>query len=170
MKTGDFIILESGSTCQAVIPHLTEKRDLKVITVSNRIAMLLAEVAEKHHLDMEIICSGGVLNVYKDFMTGSHARDFFENIKVDLALISPTAVDLEAGITADSYNEAEITRIELTQTARRKIGLVVSSKFGKTSFVKIAPVEIFDEIITGANISSSIVDVYSERGIKTTIV
>ena len=169
VRDGDYIVLESGSTCLAVVPSLAEKKDLRVLTVSPRIVTALAELEEKKAHTMEIICSGGTLNVYKNFLMGPHSRSLFEDSKVDVAFISPTAIDLESGITADSMTEAEITRTILTRCARRRIGLVSSRKFGRTSFARIAPAESFDEIITDAGIAPEVAQTFRERGIKITI-
>ena len=105
---------------------------------------------ESEVLAVEIICSGGILNVHKDFFLGPHARGFFETSQVDVALLSVTAVDLDAGITADSLTEAEISRTILESSAKRRIGLVVSRKLGRTSFARVAGAEALDEIITDA--------------------
>jgi len=163
---GDFIIIESGSTCLALVQKLTQKKDLKIVTVSPRITMALADISEKFNTNFEIISSGGILNVYKNFMMGPHARTLFESIKVDIAFVSVTAIDIEAGITADNIYEAEITRTILEKCAKKKIGLIISPKFGKISFVKVTSSEIFDEIITDINLPQDIVNRYgSKRGV-----
>ncbi len=170
VRDGDYIILESGSTCLAVVPGLAEKRDLRVLTVSPRILSALSDLVEKSGASMEIIASGGTLNVYKDFLMGPHSRELFEESRVDTAFISPTALDLEAGVTADSLTEAEITRTILTRSARRKIALAVSRKFGRTSFARVAPAETFDEIITDGGISAETAQAFRDRGVTVTIV
>jgi DeoR/GlpR family transcriptional regulator of sugar metabolism len=170
VRDGDYIVLESGSTCLAVVPSLSEKKDVHVLTVSPRIVAALAELVERTANTMEIICSGGTLNVYKNFLMGPHSRSLFEDSRVDAAFISPTAVDLESGITADSMTEAEITRTILTRCGRRRIGLVSSRKFGRTSFARIAPAEAFDEIITDDGIPTDVAQRFRDRGIRITIV
>jgi DeoR/GlpR family transcriptional regulator of sugar metabolism len=170
VRDGDYLVLESGSTCLAMVAGLAEKKDLRVLTVSPRIVTALANLVEKTGGAMEIICSGGVLNVYKNFLMGPHSRILFEESRVDAAFISPTAVDLEAGITADSMAEAEITRTILTRCARCRIGLAVSRKFGRTSFARIAPAETFDEIITDSGIEAEVAQKFRDRGITVTIV
>jgi DeoR family fructose operon transcriptional repressor len=165
---GDFIIIESGSTCIALVKHLGEKSHLKIVTVSPRIVMLLADLTEKYNNDFEIVSSGGVLHVYQNILSGPHTRNLFESIKVDMAFVSVTAIDIEAGITADSVYEAEITRTILETCSKKNIGLIYSSKFGKTSFVKVASIDILDEIITDSKIDGDILDQYAERGIKIT--
>jgi DeoR/GlpR family transcriptional regulator of sugar metabolism len=167
---GDFIVIESGSTCLALVQNLSKKKRLKIVTASPRIAMMLANVSEKYNGNFEIISCGGILHVYKNFLTGPHARNLFESIRVDIAFISPTAIDLAAGVTADSAYEAEITRTILEQCSKKRIGLIYSSKFRKTSFVKVTAVENFDEIITDGELDAEIISNYTERGIKITTV
>ena len=167
---GDFIIIESGSTCLALVEHLHDKRRLKVVTVSPRIVMLLADISEEYGNDFEIISSGGLLNINKNFFFGPHARILFENIKVDIAFVSVTAISCEEGITADSVYEAEITKTILEKCAKMKIGLIYASKFEKTSFVKVAAANIFDEIITDNSLRQDTIDTYREMGIKMTAV
>jgi DeoR/GlpR family transcriptional regulator of sugar metabolism len=108
--------------------------------------------------------------VHKDFFLGPHARAFFETCRVDLALLSVTAIDMEAGITADSLTEAEISRIILEKCAKRRIGLIVSRKLQRTSFARVAAAEILDEIITDGGADPAVVARYRERGITVTVV
>ena len=169
IRDGDYVILESGSTCLAVVPHLSVRRNLRVVTVSPRLVAALSSLVETGGSStMEIISSGGILNVHKDFFLGPHARAFFETCRVDIAHLSVTAIDLEAGITADSHTEAEISRIILERCAKRKIGLIVSPKIGRTSFARVAPVEVLDEIITDAGADPLVLARYRERGIAVT--
>ncbi len=167
---GDFIIIESGSTCLALVQHLTELQQLKIVTASPRIVMQLAEISEKYNNDFEIISCGGILNVHKNFLLGPHARTLFDSVHVDFAFVSVTAIDLETGITADSAYEADITRMILEKCAEKRIGLIYASKFGKTSFVKVASANVFDEIITDKNLPAETVERYSDLGIKMTLV
>jgi DeoR/GlpR family transcriptional regulator of sugar metabolism len=132
--------------------------------------MLRADISEKYKGDFEIISSGGILNVYKNFFTGPQALNLFEEIKVDIAFVSVTAIDLKAGVTADNVYEAEISRIILQRYSKKKIDLIYSAKFGKVSFVKVAPVEVFDEIISDVHLLPDIAAQYAESGIKMTLV
>jgi DeoR/GlpR family transcriptional regulator of sugar metabolism len=170
ISEGDFIIIESGSTCLALVQNLANKKNLKIVTVSPRIAMMLADISEGQENNFDIVLSGGILDIYKNFLYGPHAKNLFENIKVNLAFVSVTAIDHEAGITADNEYEAEITRIVLTKCAKKRIGLIYASKFEKTSFVKIAAANIFDEIITDSRLDEKIIDGYRELGIEMTVV
>jgi DeoR/GlpR family transcriptional regulator of sugar metabolism len=167
---GDFIIIESGSTCLALAQQLGEKKRLKIVTVSPRIAMALAYITEKKGNDFEILSSGGVLDVYKNFLIGPHAKSFIDSINVDIAFVSVTAIDILAGVTADSVHEAEITRTILEKCAKRRIGLVTPQKFGKVSFVRVSGAEVFDEIITGVNVDDELIAPYIDAGVRITAV
>jgi len=78
----------------AVVPHLADKKDLRVITVSPRIVSAFADLVDIRGASLEIITSGGTLNAYKDFLLGPPTRAFFESCRVDIALLSVTAIDL----------------------------------------------------------------------------
>lgn len=170
IHNGDYLYIEAGSTCYALAQSLTEKKNLKIVTVSPVLLMVLSEVSETNRGDFEIISAGGSFNVYKHFLLGSHTRSFLENIRVDIALVSVTAIDLEAGITADSLEEAEISRTVLTRSSKRNIGLVVSGKFNTTSFVKVADAQVFEEIITDRGIDPATMERFQDQGIKITAV
>jgi DeoR family transcriptional regulator, fructose operon transcriptional repressor len=170
VRDGDYVILESGSTCLAVVPHLGQRKNLRVVSVSPRLVSALSSLVETEGAAMEIISSGGILNVHKDFFLGPHARAFLEACRVDLALVSVTAFDLDAGITADSHTEAEITRIILEKCAKRRIGLIVSQKIGRTSFAQVAPAAALDEIITDGGADPEMRERCRDRGITVTVV
>ncbi len=167
---GDYIYIEAGSTCYALAQSLVEKKNLKIVTVSPVIVMVLSEVSGAHNGNFYIMSSGGSFNVFKHFLLGPHARSFLESIQVDTAFVSVTAIDIEAGITADSLEEAEISRTMLTGSSKRNIGLVVSEKFKTTSFFKVADARVFNEIITDHGVDRRTVERFEEQGIKISIV
>ncbi len=170
IKDGDYIYIEAGSTCYALARSLTGKKNLKIVTVSPVLVNVLAEISEATGGNFEIMSTGGLFNVYKHFLLGPHARTFLENINVDTAFVSVTAIDLRSGITADSMEEAEISRIALTRSSKRNIGLIVSKKFNTSSFVKVADADVFEEIITDTSISPKIREEFEDEGIKITLV
>lgn len=170
IRDGDYIYIEAGRTCYALVQQLAGKKNLKIVTVSPVLVMALSEISEANNGNFEIISSGGSFNVYKHFLLGPHARQFFENIQVDAAYVSVTAIDIEAGVTADSLEEAEISRTVLTKSSRRNIGMITSDKINTASFIKVADIDIFDEIITDSGIDSSKVESFNDRGITVTVV
>jgi DeoR/GlpR family transcriptional regulator of sugar metabolism len=169
ISNGDFIILESGSTCLALAESLYEKDNLKIATASPMICMRLAEIVEAYNRKFEIILVGGVLSVSKNFLLGPTAIQMFEHINVDIAFLSATAIDPEAGITADDVNESAVSKVILERCGRKKIGLIASFKFNKASFYKVADITAFDEIITDKGLDKHTERMFASRGVKMTL-
>jgi DeoR/GlpR family transcriptional regulator of sugar metabolism len=168
VANGDFIIIESGSTCLALAESLYEKDNLKIATASPMIAMRLAEIVESYSRRFEIILVGGILNVSKNFVLGPTAVQMFESINVDIAFLSATAIDVEAGITADDVNESAVSKVILARCGRRRIGLIASYKFNKASFYRVADITGFDEIITDTGLDRETERLFSSKGVKVT--
>jgi DeoR/GlpR family transcriptional regulator of sugar metabolism len=169
IANGDFIILESGSTCLALAERLFEKDNLKIATASPIIATRLAEIAESYNRRFEIILAGGILSISKNFVLGPTAVQMFEHINVDSAFLSATAIDLESGMTADDVNESAVSRTILERCGRKKIGIIRSEKFNKTSFYRVADIAIFDEIITDKGLDRKTAQLFTSRGVKMTL-
>jgi DeoR family fructose operon transcriptional repressor len=169
IANGDFIILESGSTCLALAERLFEKDNLKIATASPIIATRLAEIAESYNRRFEIILAGGILSISKNFVLGPTAVQMFEHINVDVVFLSATAIDPESGMTADDVNESEVARTILERCGRKKIGIIRSVKFNKTSFYKVADITAFDEIITDRGLDRKTAQLFSSRGVQMTL-
>jgi DeoR/GlpR family transcriptional regulator of sugar metabolism len=166
---GDFLIIESGSTCLALVENLVDKDNLKIATASPSIAMRLAEMVEQNNCRFEIILAGGILNVHKNFLLGPTAVDMFERLNVDTAFVSVTAIDTAAGVTADELNESSVSRLILERCGKTTIGLIVSTKFNNASFYKVADITVFDEIITDGGLDELSLRDFSDRGIRMTL-
>lgn len=169
ISNGDFIIIESGSTSLALVDNLYDKNNLKIVTASPMVALRLAELAESYEKNFEILVSGGILNIYKHFLLGPISTRLFEQIRVDIAFLSVTAIDIEAGVTADDVNESAVSKIIMEQCGRKTIGLISSSKFNKASFYKVSDATVFDEIITDKNLDKETREKYGQEGIKITV-
>jgi DeoR/GlpR family transcriptional regulator of sugar metabolism len=169
VEDGDFIIIESGSTCMALVEHLRDKSNLKIATASPMIAMRLAEIEEQYHRGFEIIVSGGVLDVYKNFLLGPPTLQMFQNINVDIAFVSVTAIDYETGVTADDVGESFVTQVVLEKCGKKTIGLIISSKFNKVSFYKVTDIRRFDEIITDSGLDRKTAARFGRAGIAMTL-
>jgi len=170
IDNGDSIIIESGSTCLSMVENLRENDNLKIATASPRIAMSLAELVENYNRKFDIIIAGGLLNVYKNFILGPSVVQFFENINADIAFLTVTAIDPEAGVMADDMNESAITKAILDKPGRRKIGLITSGKFNRVSFYKVTDTTVFEEIITDSGIDSRTKEQLIGMGVKVTVV
>jgi DeoR/GlpR family transcriptional regulator of sugar metabolism len=72
-------------------------------------------------------------------------------------------------MTADDVNESAVSRTILERCGRKKIGIIRSVKFNKTSFYKVADITAFDEIITDKGLDRRTVHRFTSRGVKMTL-
>jgi DeoR/GlpR family transcriptional regulator of sugar metabolism len=168
VSNGDFLIIESGSTCLALAENLSDKDNLKIATASPMIAMCLAQIVEQYNRRFEILLAGGILNVYKNFILGPTAVEMFERLNVDIAFASVTAIDPEAGITADEVTESTVSKMILEHCGKKTVGLIYSAKFNKASYFKVADITVFDEIITDKGLDERTRKAFEKRGVKIT--
>ena len=168
ISDGDFLIIESGSTCMALVENLTEKDNLKIATASPMVAMRLAEIVEQYGKTFEIMLAGGILSVRKNFVLGPGAVEMFERLNVDLAFVSVTAIDPVTGITADDIGEGAVTKVVLERCGRTTIGLVASAKFNNPSYYRVSDITAFDEIITGRELDEETMEQFTDRGVRMT--
>lgn len=169
VKDGDFLVIESGSTCMALVENLYERNNLKIATASPMIAMRLAEIVEQYDRQYEILLAGGILNVYKNFVLGPGADHLFQRINVDIAFVSVTAIDPVVGITADAVNESSITKVILEKCGKKTVGLIISSKFNKASYYKVTDITVFDEIVTDTGLDEETRATFEKAGIRITL-
>ena len=91
IQNGDTVYLDGSTTVQYLLPFLSEKKDLRVITNNMRLAMELGD------LEMEIICLGGHITERPHVLGGDEAVENAQKYRVDKMFFS---VD---GVTADGW-------------------------------------------------------------------
>jgi DeoR/GlpR family transcriptional regulator of sugar metabolism len=163
----DIIFIESGSTCLELTKLLPNVKVKQVVTTGLHILNILADLKRSHQIDTEIICSGGILREEPDIFVGPQALRLLDDIKVDVAFCGIYAVSIEDGWMASSIFEAEILK-KVIKSSKKLIGITVNSNFEKLSFAKIAPITVFDEIITNKDLDNEILLRYRNK-VKVTV-
>ena len=168
IKNGSIFIIESGSTCFHLLQFLADKENLKIATCGIPIANELIRMV-RIKKDFEINVSGGLARPDSQVYTGPSTVEFFNSINAELCFISALGVSAEKGISTDNYFDAAVSR-KIIEVSDRAILLCDSSKFGKSSYVKIAPLEDIDEIITDGGVPGSLIESYKSKGTRLTVV
>ena len=112
LKDDISVFIDSSSTCQFLLPHLAEFKNITVVT--NSVSSLLT--ASELHLSCVLV--GGEYYKQDMCMVGSIAEEQVKNLNVDIAFLT----------TAGISNEGVISDFDLKQTAVRKIILKNASK------------------------------------------
>ena len=141
INDGDTLMVDSSTTCLALLRLLKDKKNLTIITNS------IILVNEFVNAGFDMISTGGNLRAYAYALTGKAACDTLSHYYVDAAIISCKALDQEKGLMESNEPESIIKQQKIKQ-AQKCILLADSSKFGKTAFSHICGLDQLDVIVT----------------------
>ena len=123
------IMMDSSTTCLALLNLLRQRKNLTIITNSIRLAYDFSGVPFK------IISVGGTLRAKSFALTGAITCNTLRNYFVDYAILSCKGIDIERGVMESNDEESAVKQVMIAQ-AKKVILLVDSSKFDKISFTK----------------------------------
>lgn len=146
IKSGDTIILDSGTTTLEINNHLAGIESLTVITNALNIANKLVE-----HEHVNVIVPGGFLRKNSLSLVGNPAEESFKNYFCDKLFLAVDGFSTLHGLSTPNVEEAHLNRIMIS-IAKQIIVVTDSSKFQKRSFAFIAPISDIDIVITDTGI------------------
>lgn len=141
LHDGDTIMMDSSTTCQALLQRLKGKCDMTVITNSIRL------MSDFLGSGFQMICTGGVMRESSCALTGTIACQTLSQYLVDFAFISCKSIDRDHGIMESNESESRIKSV-MMQRARKIVLLADHSKFDKTAFIKCSDVTNIDTLVT----------------------
>lgn len=153
------IFLGSGTTVQAMLPHLMDRRGLTIIT--NSLPVVNAFVGR----EAELIVIGGLFRDSELSMVGHIAEAAISELRADLVFMGMRGIDPERGFTSDFLPEA-LTDRAILRAAPRRVVLADHSKFVRVGVVFLAPVTEAEVIITNSGIDPDTVAVLQEKGLE----
>ncbi len=153
------VFLGSGTTVQAMLPHLMERRGLTVIT--NSLPIINAFVGR----ETELIVIGGYFRDSELSMVGHIAEEAINELRADLAFMGMRGIDPDRGFTSDYLPEA-LTDRAILRVASRRVVLADHSKFGRVGAVYLAPVTAAEVIITDDGLDPTLATTLQEKGIE----
>ena len=142
ISSGDSIILDSGTTITEVARCLEQKDNLRIITDSLNIALLLGGRS-----DFVLMVTGGEFKAPTLSVTGDKAARFFDQIHVDKLFLAVGGISLEAGLTYPGFSDIPV-KTAMMASAGEVYVLADSTKMGKTSFAALGKLENVDYLIT----------------------
>lgn len=152
---GETIILDASSTNHYILPFLSKKRDLTIITNSLYISKELVILSDTNP-GLTVICSGGTLFMRSYSFIGMIAEQALSQFYVDKAFIGLRGISLHHGLTSPFQEEIPLKR-QMIKSASQVFILADHSKFNHTSASLIAPLNIVHTLITDAGVAHDIV-------------
>jgi len=144
VPNGCSLIMNIGTTIEAVARELHQHRGLRVITNNLHIASLMST-----HPDCEVIVAGGQVRSADQGIVGEATVDFMRQFKVDLGLIGISGIEADGTLRDFDYREVKVSRAIVEQS--REVWLAADhSKFNRPAMVELARLEDIDVLFTDA--------------------
>ena len=136
------LILNIGTTTEAIAKALRHHRGLRVITNNLNVAAILSSNPE-----CEVIVAGGVVRARDRGIVGEAAVDFIRQFRVDIALIGISAIEADGSLRDFDYREVKVAQTIIAQA--REVWLAADhSKFNRPAMVQVARLEQIDRLFT----------------------
>ncbi|PJJ73083.1 DeoR family transcriptional regulator of aga operon [Diaminobutyricimonas aerilata] len=146
---GNSLMLDVGSTALAVAEALVRRTELEDVTViTNGLTVALA--LEPAHPRFRIVVIGGTLRPLQHSLVDPLAGTLLDQLHADLAVIGCNGVDVEGGVTNINLAEADVKRRMVARSERRVL-VADASKLGRTHLGGVAPLAVFDTLVTGGD-------------------
>lgn len=141
------IIMNLGTTTEAVARSLLTHRNITVITNNMNVANILVANA-----DCDIIVAGGTLRRSDGGLVGDLTTQFFEQFKVDFAVIGASAMDTDGDLLDYDFAEVRVSKTIIRQ-ARRTLVVCDGSKMNRSAPMRLASLADVDELFTDTPLS-----------------
>lgn len=157
VEPGQALMLDDSTTGMYLARLLPDRAPLTVVTNHRGVFGELAAAQGIH-----LICIGGDYLPWADAFVGGMALDSLRNMRVDLAVMSVSAVT--DGICFYPQQEMVQLKKAMLASARRRVLYVDHTKFRRRALHAVAPAEDFDLVIVDAQTSAADIEVLRERG------
>lgn len=140
IQPGQTIMLDDSTTAEAIVPHLSDLEDLRVITNSLTVINGLAREP-----GMIITALGGQYDPSHESFLGVDTVESVRALRCDTAFVSTTSVDADG-----LYHQEEAVvalKREMLRSARHRVLLVDRSKFADASLHRVCGWDLIDELI-----------------------
>jgi DeoR family transcriptional regulator, glycerol-3-phosphate regulon repressor len=141
---GCSLILNIGTTTEAVARALMQHSGLRVITNNLNVAIILSA-----NTQCEVIVAGGVVRPRDRGIVGEAAVDFIRQFKVDIALIGISGIESDGTLRDYDYREVKVSQAIIASA--REVWLAADhSKFNRPAMVEVARLSQVDRLFTDA--------------------
>jgi len=138
------LILNIGTTTEAIARALRQHTGLRVITNNLNVASILSANPQS-----EVIVVGGVVRGRDRGIVGEAAVDFIRQFKVDIAVIGISGIEADGSLRDFDYREVKVSQTIISHA--REVWLAADiSKFNRPAMVEVATLSQIDRLFTDA--------------------
>jgi DeoR family transcriptional regulator, glycerol-3-phosphate regulon repressor len=160
---GCSLILNIGTTTEAIARALARHRGLRVITNNLNVAAILSDNA-----DCEVIVAGGLVRSRDRGIIGEATVEFMAQFRVDIGLIGISGI--EADGTLRDFDVREVKVAQAIIRASRQVWLAADhSKFHRPAMVEVGRLDQVDRLFTDRAPPPAFSQLLSEAGVACTL-
>ncbi len=145
VPNGCSLMLNIGTTTEAIARALLHHTDLRVITNNLNVATILSA-----NSNCEVIVVGGVVRSRDKGIVGEAAIDFICQFKVDIALMGISGIESDGTLRDYDYREVKVSQA-IMEHAREVWVAADHSKFNRPAMVEVAHLSAIDRLFTDAS-------------------
>jgi DeoR family transcriptional regulator, aga operon transcriptional repressor len=162
VRTGETIILDSGTTTAEIARHLKELKlpSLTILTNALNIAVELADCP-----GISLIMIGGLLRPVSCSFVGPQAEATMNDFHADRLFLAVDGFDLENGPSTPDMLEAQLNNV-MIRSAKQVTVVADSSKLGRRSVSKIGPFERIERLITDKRAVPDFTEGLRKKGVE----
>jgi DeoR family transcriptional regulator, glycerol-3-phosphate regulon repressor len=139
---GCSLIINIGTTTEAVARSLLQHKGLRVITNNLNVAAILSD-----NPDCEVIVAGGLVRSRDRGIIGEATVEFIRQFRVDIGLIGISSIEADGTLRDFDYREVKVARAIIEQS--RQVWLAADhSKFNRPAMVELAHLNHIDCLFT----------------------
>ncbi len=156
---GCSLIINIGTTTEAIARELLRHKGLRVITNNLNVAAILSD-----NTDCEVIVTGGVVRSRDRGIVGEATVDFIRQFKADIGLIGISGIEGDGSLRDFDYREVKVAQTIIQHS--REVWLAAdNSKFNRPAMVELARLNQVDRLYTDAPPPSPFPDLMSDAGV-----
>ncbi|WP_298980758.1 DeoR/GlpR family DNA-binding transcription regulator [Caldilinea sp.] len=164
IEEGDAVFLDSSSTSLAIAHHLKQHRYVTVVTNSLEVVHELFDAP-----GVDVVLVGGVLQRETASFVGAHGLEEIARLNLQKGFFGAHGVDLLAGLTDVSPDEAAVKR-PIAALCRQVIAVLDATKWARVGVASFASLDQVSVIITDAGAPGEMVAAVRARGVEVAIV
>lgn len=154
------MIINIGTTTEAVARELLQHKGLRVITNNLNVAAILSD-----NPDCEVIVAGGLVRSRDRGIIGEATVEFIRQFRVDIGLIGISSIEADGTLRDFDYREVKVARAIIEQS--RQVWLAADhSKFNRPAMVELARLDQIDALYTDRPPPVAFEPLLAEAGVR----
>ena len=158
IEDGEAVAIGSGTVCFEVSRALAGRR-ITVMPFSVQAAAALFG-----HAGTQLVLPGGWVRADEGALLGPLAEASVHSSRFDTTILSPYAVSVSSGVTAQDFQEAAVEK-SLIEGSQRTILVADGSKFSRSGIASVCDLTSIDVLITDASAPPETLEELRRRGV-----